>query len=176
VSGDANKSASGNAGRILFLASLAVGAVVGWIGQPWIHDNERAINVIVTVFSILAGFLIAIMTIVGDPSAFGRRNWRSHEIQRSAVFQRLVRQKWLFVLYLVILGVIFAESLVSKAFPEATGLIVWMERVYLALAVTAFLLSLRLPDMLMKIQMERHDEAIEHKRSKPRQKKDEPAE
>ena len=150
-------------GTIYFFCAAAFGCFAGWFGQPWIHDNDRAINIIVTMFSILAGFLVAIMTIVGDPSSFGRRGWKSHELGQKAVFQRLARQKWLFGLYLITLGLIFVESLISKAYPIVG---IWMERLYLGLSVTAFLISLRLPGVLMKIQMERHDEAIEAKRSK----------
>jgi hypothetical protein len=143
--------------------SLLCGIGASVYGQPLIHDNERALNVIVTVFSILAGFLVAIMTIIGDPIAFGRNRWRAHELLRSNVYQRLVRQKWLFFLYLVTLGTIFADTLVSRVAPRVG---IWLEYAYLGLATSAFILSLSLPATLMKIQLDRHDEMIEQRRTK----------
>lgn len=148
--------------RVALLGGAAIaGALGGVYGQPWIHDNPRAVEVIVTAFSILAGFLIAIMTIIGDPSGFGRRSWRGHELSRGIVYRRLRRQEWLFYLYLSTLGLIFIESLISRKFPSATP---WLEGTYLGLAIAAFVLSFRLPAVLMRIQLDRHDECIDAKR------------
>ena len=145
---------------------LAFAVVVGiaaslWC-QPLVHDNKDAHDVIVVLFSILAGFLVAIMTIVGDPSTYRTVNWRSHERIRKTVFARLARQKYLFYLYIATLGLLFASVLAGKRYPQVT---VWAEYVYVGLAVTAFLLSIRLPAMLMRIQLDRHDEIIDEKRN-----------
>ena len=136
----------------------------GIFGQPLIHGNDMAINVIVTVFSILAGFLVAIMTIMGDPGAFTGRSWRSHELNRGNIFSRLVRQKWMFVLYLVTLGLIFAASLIGNIKDTPVTLICWIERIYLGIAILAFILSLGLPSALMEIQISRHDQLIKARR------------
>lgn len=144
-----------------FGIAVASGAVGFFFGQPLIHGNDLAINVIVTVFSILAGFLVAIMTIMGEPSALASRSWRASELSRSNVFNRLVRQKWMFYLYLATLGLILAASLISKQYPIACE---WIERIYLGTAITAFVLSLGLPSALMKIQLARQDEITEAKR------------
>lgn len=143
-----------------FLAGAA-GAV---FGQPLIHGNAAAINVIVTVFSIFAGFLVAIMTIMGDPGAFSSRSWRANESNRSNIFNRLTRQKWMFILYLITLGLIFAASLIGNLENAPTVLIFWIERIYLGTAITAFILSVGLPSALMKIQLAKHDELISARR------------
>jgi len=137
------------------------GIVAGLYGQPLIHGNERAINIIVTVFSILAGFLIAIMTIMSDPSGFVSRNWRYAELARPMVYHKLLRQKYLFILYLAILSLIMVQSLIEKLYPELSKI---LEQVYFGSAVAAFILSMGLPAALMKIQMDRHDEMIEARR------------
>lgn len=144
-----------------FFVAIVAGIAAGAKGQPLIHGNDQAVNVIVTVFSILAGFLVAIMTIMGEPGSLFGRSWRSCEINRKNVFSRLVRQKWMFYLYLATLGLIFAGSLIKNTFPCLT---VWVERIYLGGATTAFILSLGLPAALLNIQLERHDEIIEAKR------------
>ncbi|BBA71746.1 hypothetical protein [Geobacter sulfurreducens] len=148
--------------RIFFLVfALLAGVAAAFFGQPFIHGNERAINVIVTAFSILAGFLVAIMTIIGDPGLFANRSWRYAEVARKNLRNRLTRQKWMFILYLITLSLILLASLIEKTCPLVA---VWLERVYLGTAVMAFILSFGLPSALMNIQLARHDEMIDAKR------------
>jgi len=152
--------------RIIFFGvSVLAGAAGAIYGQPLIHGNDLAINVIVTVFSVLAGFLVAIMTMMGDPSAFARHSWRANEQGRKKIFNQLVRQKWMFILYLATLGLVLSASLVGKVLPDVA---VWMERVYLGSAITAFILSLGLPATLMKIQLAKHDEITKLKMPGPK--------
>ena len=146
---------------IFIVVAIAAGVAGGFYGQPFIHGNERAINVIVTVFSILAGFLVAVMTIMADPTGFVTKSWRYAEVARPAIYQKLLRQKYMFILYLSVLGLIMFESLIEKKMPTTSAI---LEQIYFGLAVSAFILSLGLPNTLMKIQMDRHDEMIETRR------------
>jgi hypothetical protein len=150
-------------GRCLFFAlALAAGCGAATWGQPLIHGNESAVNIIVTVFSILSGFLVAVITIIGDPSGVAARNsWQFTELNRRNVHHRLIRNKWMFVLYLITLTLIFVSSLLSSI----PCVQVWLERVYLGLAVVAFVLSFRLPWALAHTQMQRYDELIREQRS-----------
>lgn len=145
----------------LFVFAILSGIAAAYYGQSYIHQNDKAINIIVTVFSILAGFLVALMTIMGDPGGYTSRSWRFFEIKKSIVFSKLARQKWLFNAYLITLGAIFFSSLIEKKLPTIA---LYCEYFYLGLAVTAFILSLSLPTALMNIQIARHDELIEAKR------------
>jgi len=45
-------------------------------GQPLVHGNDQAAGIIVTVYSILAGFLVAIIAIVGYPLLVPPGSWR----------------------------------------------------------------------------------------------------
>lgn len=143
-----------------FCCTAAISGAAGWFGQPLLHDNSDAIQIIVNVFSILAGFLIAIMTLLGEPSLFRGRTWRSDAVKQSNIYNRLTRHKWLFILYLLILGLVFTVSLITKTYPDMP-LVVWIERLYLGFATMAFLMSLELPQKLMKLQLDRYDELIE---------------
>lgn len=148
--------------RTTFIAvAVITGIAAGFFGQPFIHGNERAIGVIVNVFSILAGFLVAIMTILADPAGFMTKSWRSAEKTRPAIYAKLLRQKYLFILYLTILLLITIQSLIEKQLPNVASV---LEQIYFGAAVSAFILSLGLPSALMKIQMDRHDEMIEQRR------------
>lgn len=152
--------------RLLKLAgvvgSIVVAAFAACFGQPVVHGNESAINVIVTVFSILSGFLVAIIAIVGDPTLLPVRNWRLKYISGKEAKQRLIRQKWLFRAYLVTLALIFISMIIDDMHEE---LIVWTERGYLFLGALVFMFSLVLPGVLTRVQIQRMDEIIEDERS-----------
>lgn len=147
-----------------FFAAVAVSGVVGWFGQPFVHENEEARGVIVNVFSILAGFLITVMTLLGEPGLYRGRTWRSEAVKRSNVYQRLVRHKWLFVTYLLVLGLVFVTTIVAKKYPCDIA-VVRLERIYLGLATLAFILSLMLPSRLMNLQLARFDELVDSRRN-----------
>lgn len=149
---------------IFFSCSLAAGCVAGWFGQPYIHGNNDAVGVIVNVFSILAGFLVTLMTLLGDPGIYRGRTWRADAAKKSSVYRRLIRHKWLFILYLSVLGLIFVTTLIFKTIPDSP-VVLWMERLYVGLAAVAFLLSLALPQRLMNLQLAKYEELIENRRN-----------
>lgn len=144
---------------VVFAALLS--AVASYFGQPLVHENDQAINLIVTVFSVLAGFLVAIIAIVGDPALLPPGTWRAAELERGKLNRRLVRHKWLFSLYLITLGLIFGSLLIKDNYPD---MVLWLERFFLFLGTFAFQLSLSLPSALINVQRERIDAVIEHRR------------
>lgn len=146
----------------LAVLSATLSALIAYFAQPMVHANDEAVNVIVTVFSVLAGFLVAIIAIVGDPALLPPGSWRAAELERDKLDDRIVRHKWLFIAYLVTLGLIFSALVVSKNMPAAT---VWLERFFLFFGTFSFILSLQLPNVLMRVQRERIDAVIEHRRS-----------
>lgn len=151
-------------GRIgLFAAVTAISVVVGWYGQPFVHGNDEARGVIVNVFSILAGFLITVMTLLGEPGLYRGRTWRSDAVKRSNVYQRLVRHKWLFISYLVVLALVFITTIVAKREPDSREL-ACLESMYLGFATFAFIYSLMLPSRLLNLQLARFDELVESRR------------
>ena len=156
-------------GRVAYFSFSALTGLAAAIwGQPLIHCNQDAANIIVTVFSVLAGFLVAMIALIGDPSAAAARgSWRFTELNRQGVAQRLARNRWMFVLYLLTLALVFAASLckmVDGSICYMDSILSWIERIYLGLAVTAFLLSFRLPWALTRMQMEHYDELIDRQR------------
>lgn len=143
---------------LLFAVATAVGLGAAIYAQPLIHGNDQAINVIVTVFSILAGFLVAIIAVIGDRTLLPGAGWQLAELGRERLVKHLVRYKWLFFTYLVTLGLVFISLLIKNLNPVAT---VVLERSYLFLAAFTFVLSLRLPWSLTRIQEERIEIIIE---------------
>ncbi len=143
------------------MGAAILGILASYYGQPLIHGNEQAINIIVTVFSILAGFLVAIIAIVGDPVLLPPGTWRAAEMERGSMNKRLIRHKWLFTIYLITLSLIFFSLLLKDS--NAT-VVLWLERLFLFFGVFAFSLSMVLPSALIKVQRERIDAVIEYRR------------
>lgn len=136
------------------LAVFLISVACGYYLQPYVSGQVDAINTIVTVFSILAGFLIAIITLIGDP---GVRGWKKLQLGKAGVEARLLRHKILFYLYLITLGMAIALFVLPEEFDVAT---LWLERLFVGLAVFVFLLSFCLPQSLMALQKQRYEDAI----------------
>ena len=141
--------------------ALLLGITAGWLGQELIHSNDSARDVIVTVFSILAGFLIAVMTLLGDQSVLPG-SWRIASEKSKAIKAKLTRQKWLFYFYLITLSLIFIHTLIKVKHPMAAE---WLERIYFGFATASFVLSFKLPSTLMAVQSDRIDAVIGARRA-----------
>ena len=146
-----------------FALAAVVSCIAGWYGQPMVHGNAEASRVIVSVFSIMAGVLITIMTLLGEPSLYRGRSWRADAVRRSNVYRRLVRLKILFILYLVTLALVFLANLFKGDYGNLTVLR-YIEFTYLSCACMAFILSMTLPGRLTSLQLARFDEMVEARR------------
>jgi hypothetical protein len=153
-------------GKVGYLILLAVAVAAGGAAYYWggalIKDNDDVLDVIVTLFSILAGFIIAIMTLLGDES-LRAGGWRRARVDADKVRRRLDRQQQLFWLYLVTLSLIVASKLVAGPLVDVSH---QLERAAFGFAVTALILSYALPIALRSAQLARIEDAVEEKRSK----------
>lgn len=89
------------------VAVVLWGALGAYYAKPLIAGNQDAINVIVTVFSILAGFLVALIAMIGDPKSLPSGGWQVAQLGSDLTYNRLNRQKWMFYIYLIALVLIF---------------------------------------------------------------------
>ncbi|MEO8644016.1 hypothetical protein [Pseudomonas sp.] len=145
-----------------FLGAATVSVWCGWHGQPLIHESDDARSMITDVFSILAGFLMTVLTLLIEPKPTAKI-WREAASKKTTFVNRIIRYKWLFMLYLIVLGMVFTANLLDKSKDYADAL-VWIERIYLALATLAFIISLTLPNQLMQLQVGRYNEMIDEKK------------
>jgi hypothetical protein len=149
-------------GKIRYaIVVVLIGGVGAYFGKPLISGNQDAINVIVTVFSILAGFLVALITLIGDPKSLPPGGWQVARLGCDRVYNRLTRQKWLFYIYLIALALIFLSMLLKKESPKLNLI---TEYAYLFFSIMAFILSFKLPSTLMELQKERVEHEIEERR------------
>ena len=86
--------------------AVGVSAFIGYRFQPMVANNPDAVNTVVTIFSILAGFLIAVITFIAEPTLQQAKNWEELQHMKETVRRKLFRQKLLFFLYLLTLGLI----------------------------------------------------------------------
>lgn len=144
--------------RIAFVLScLVIGLVGAYYTQPFVAKNPDLILIIVTVFTVFAGFLIAIITIIGDPILIPEGSWRKSEGGRRRMRQRLNLHIALFALYLATIGLLFIGVVLEKALDDHNVMRIWIERTYLCFGITSFLLTFGLPVALIEMQTNRYD-------------------
>ncbi|HID8434776.1 TPA: hypothetical protein ACXIJW_002330 [Serratia marcescens] len=150
---------------IQFFFTVAFCAIVAYYGQPAISGKSDAINVLVTIYSVLAGILIAIITLIGDPSVLDTDgSWRRTYLSSKLPKVKLLRLKILFHTYLVTLLMVFLAYLIPKdSFPHAKE---WVERVLVFFASIALLTSFKLPGAVIEVQRSRLDKKIAEQRKK----------
>ena len=130
-------------GLVIYISLTAVLSVLSApYLQVWYHNSRDAATILATVLSILAGFLIAVMTIVADDRSLRGKNWRQDTYYLETIQRQLLRHKFMFNLYLIVLVLIFLASLDLPWEPHYQA---WTERVLLGLAVFSLSLSFRLP-------------------------------
>ncbi|CUH67951.1 hypothetical protein TG4357_03302 [Thalassovita gelatinovora] len=137
------------------VVTIGFSVAAGYWGQPLVSNNTDAINTIVTVFSILAGFLIAVITFLGDP---GARGWDQLQLDKKSMEAKLWRHEVLFYLYLVTLGLALFMFVLPEEYEKTT---LWLERLFVGSAVFVFLASFALPQSLSALQMERYQSKLD---------------
>ena len=143
------------------VAICVVSALAAWFLQPSYHNNANAIMVAATVFSVLAGFLIAVIAITADERSLRGSNWRQDVAYLELIRGDVRRHRNLFVLYLLVLLLVFVGSM---DLPWPVFAQVWLERVLLFLAICALLVSFQIPGYLMRRHVARLEELIRERR------------
>ena len=149
---------------LLSVLIVCLSAFLAWKGQPFIHGNEKAVDLIINVFSILAGFLIAIMTLFSDIQFDQDANWRKLQLQETLTEQRYAKHSLLFYTYLFVLICVFLTVLLGKQ-PQMTDCFwfVWLEYMYLWLASISVCYSFMLPSKLIQIRKKQYSSLIKDK-------------
>lgn len=157
-------------GRVaLLLVGLVTGLGIFFLFGTYIDGNIDAFRMLITLFSILAGFLITIMTITGDPRSLYAGSWRTASMHRREIHRALVRYKWLFYVYLTIIGLTFLATLFERPVSDDTMCIVetlgkWFGRSALGLGMAALIWSFGLATALIHVQVDRLDEEVERRK------------
>jgi hypothetical protein len=144
----------------MLLLAAVISVVFGIKYHHLLWKNDAAVNVIVTIFSILAGFLIAVITLIVDPILSAAKNASQLKYMRSTIKRKLFRHNALFVLYLFSLGL----SLLMFLTPDQNIVLKkLLHCIFLSISIFVFMISFTLPFSLMRIQLEKYDAKIDDK-------------
>lgn len=154
-------------GRWAFIAvSLLIAIAVGVRFGHMLAQSDAALQGIIDVFSILAGVLVAVMSIIGDPSMLLTGNWRLGQEHATEIQKKIARYAHLIFVYVLILIVVLIATIIKdNKIADAE----WFFQAVFAISTFGLLLSLPLPYTLMAIQKERMTEEIRRRKNQPSQ-------
>ena len=115
---------------------------------------------------MFAGFLVAIVAVLGDPALLPEGNWRAAEGRRESVESQVILHVWLFIAYLLAIGLLFAGVIVRDACSVPEYVKVWIDRSYLFIGVMSFLFTFGLAKSMLTFQLARLDAEIKRRRKK----------
>lgn len=144
--------------------SLIVAAVVAYAASDALRASDSARGAMIDIFSILAGVLVAVISIVGDPSMLLPGNWRVGAEHAQDMQRKISNFSHLFFSYILsLILIVVANTLVDN---KVEG----YNSVFYALtffSTFSFMLSVPLPYSLMAIQSERMKEEVKSRKRRP---------
>jgi hypothetical protein len=146
------------------LGCVVMGGVGAYFVHPYVSHDSDIVIIVVTIFSVFAGFLIATIAIIGDPRMIHEGSWRIAEAGREKMQRRLSWHISLLFIYLLTLALLFAGVVLQKALPCQSVIKDIVEAGYLFFGISGFLLTFALPIALRKMQQEMYDAEIERRR------------
>lgn len=146
-----------------FVLSVVASFAFAQYLQPSYHNNSNALTVLATIFSILAGFVVAVLAMVSDERVLRGANWRQDVVYLELIKRDMLRHRAIFYLYLVVLSLAFVCA-INVPLPEPAQ--IWGERILLFLSFFAMLRSFSLPGIISRRQMEHLEKLIKDRRDR----------
>ena len=69
---------------IIITAVIFVSAGLACLGEPFVRANTEFLLAVVTLFSVFAGFLVAVMSLGGAPLVESKGKWATLELRRDS--------------------------------------------------------------------------------------------
>ena len=147
--------------RVMVFVRLCViifSLAIGYLCQPMLDENGiAAVGTVVTIVSILAGFLIAIMVFVTEPTLRYAKNFRELQLRRGQVRLMLLKCRVLFSLYLITLFLALSVQVVPQNLEPWSQV---LEIAFISFSLFVLLESFTLPSALMTMHMEIYDQEL----------------
>lgn len=143
------------------ILSLVASAIVGWQYGHLLIGAGDALSGIIDIFAILGGVLVAVISIVGDPSMLMPGNWRVGHEHAQDIQDRIARFAHLFFIYILTVILVIIVQVVENG--AASGF-EFLYQILMGFVTFAFLLSITLPYSLMSIQKERLKDEIRRRK------------
>lgn len=145
----------------IFLGGGVSAALTSWRLAPALSDSVDALAAAAGVCATFAGFIIAVLTILGDASALLPGSWRVVSIQTREIVGRFQRLQFIFAVFL---GASFSSILLLAVKDRSTGWVDWASYINCFLVAYAFFISFELPKALRSIHAERVAAIIESRK------------
>lgn len=140
---------------------LASAIVLAPLLQPAYHGNADAMTALVTVFTVLAGFMLAVMALAADGRNLRRRDWRQDTYFLKEIRDRLARYRIMFHLYLLVPALAIL-TYIGPAWGDSVQR--FAEGFVLFLAIFALLWSFRIPGEITSAHVRQLQAAIKEQR------------
>ena len=149
--------------RVAFiLIGIALGMITLVFGDKLTTGNIEALRILVSIFTILAGIMIAVIIAVGAPENLFKGTWRIaklHQWQKEIIIYRYIL---LFYVYLVVISLAFISALLAKVTTHSE-LISYVERITISVGVSALFWSFGLPAAIFRAQKEKMDQEVDRR-------------
>ena len=156
-------------GRVaLLVAGLAIGVWVFFLSAHLAGaGSEAATRLIVSVLATLNGFVIAVITVSGNPLFLYPGSWRIADAHRREIMRSLLRYRILFYACLVsVVSAIVTAAVTGVEGAEAVAY--WSKRATLGVSACAIVWSFGLPTALVRAQGEKLEAEVERRRQQNR--------
>lgn len=145
--------------RVAIIAtSIAILSGTFFLGPPSCEEKfDQAFRILSVALSILAGMVLAIMALLGDPSSLFLKKWREARTERHLRTMKLSRFKLLFQTYLFVISIALFTTIldayqISEFYRQG---VLFLKRFALSLGCVALLWSFWLPSAILAAQKER---------------------
>ena len=142
---------------ICLVSALALAPLL----QPAYHGKADAMAALVTIFTVLAGFMLAVMALTADGRNLRRKDWRQDTYFLREIRDRLARYRMMFHLYLLVPALAIV-TFIGPAWGE--GVQRFAEGFVLFLAIFALLWSFRIPGEITSAHVRQLQAAIKEQR------------
>lgn len=147
---------------IVYVGGLGLGLAAGLCLGDVFYSEDAVQDFFVTIYSILVGFLVAVLAILLDPGVILRGSWRTAHLQRAELRRRFIRHLFIFYAYLTTLALILVLK-IGMAFPiEFTYMIAHWTAFF---GIASFVWSFDLPISLYLIQKDKFDAIVDARKS-----------
>lgn len=147
---------------LIFLTGAACGvAAFVYLGGAF-RSTSTIQDFFVTIYSILVGFLVAVMAVILDPGVVLRGSWRIAHLQRAEMRKRFYRHIFIFYTYLITLVFVFILKIDKWMIP---GIETWIGKFAAFFAVSSLIWSFDLPISLFNIQRDKFDAIVDSRKS-----------
>lgn len=141
------------------LVLFGIGFVFAVLVFSFSNGGTESLRILVVVFSILTGILIAVVPILGDPKSLFPGSSRIGSAHRRELRRVLVRYTWLIYLYLVVILLSFIGSL---EWPVGGDI---ARQLALAIGAAALVFSFSLPYVLYQALVEQLNKEVKRRKT-----------